>query len=149
MITAGFAQPTIPTIERRNTMNTATTATATVCAICREPTLSGQSSHGQCGGYLPASPKESTWACAHHVEKLLSRKYGSGKAKRRRPWTLTQIRSQLRLEYRGRVLDWALEALHQAGKVTYAGERIALTPAKRGLPQRDNATAAGLFELPI
>jgi hypothetical protein len=111
------------------------------CAICGQPTLSGQSAHSQCGGFLPDNERQWAWACAHHVEKPL----------KLRPKTVEQLRCKLRPEYRGDVLDMALALLDEVGKHRYRRDHEQLkrwlAPVQPRRPARDDGSETGLFPL--
>lgn len=111
-------------------------APVTRCTICDNPTLSGQSAHGQCGGYLPDNPRLHIQAAAHHIQKQLAV----------RPKTVDYLRHHMRPEYQGDVFDMALELL--AGELARQGDRIKLAPSRRVPRFRDDGTVDGLFDLP-
>jgi hypothetical protein len=108
-------------------------------AVCAKPTLSGQSAHGHCGGFLPEDPRHNVFAAACDVEKLL-----------KRPRSVEWLRARLRPEFRD-LIESALEVLEAAGKLeprrVHGQLKLALAPARRPRRVRDDGSADGLFSL--
>jgi hypothetical protein len=118
----------------------------TICTICGHRVLTGQSTHGVCGGYLPVSLREYViWAVAHIERQLRPTRAPNNKIVRHAR-TPEQLRANMRPEYQGRVFEQALKLLYNADRIAYDNGKIRLQTPRRRTQHRD--TGEGLFPEP-